>query len=135
MQEILRFILTGGICTIIEYIVLYILKEFLHWGAVIATPVAFLASVVFNYILCVRWVFPNAKEGSRRAQLGFVITSGVGFFLNLFIMWALTALLGEDTLLLTILGFELKIYMINKVVATALVMAWNYFTKRWVLKG
>lgn len=135
LKEILRFILTGGVCTIIEYVALYILKEWLHWGAVAATPVAFLISVVFNYLLCVKWVFPDAKEGSRKAQLGFLITSGIGFFLNLFIMWALTALLGEDAVLFAVLGFQVKVYMVNKVAATGLVMVWNYFTKRWVLKG
>lgn len=135
LKEILRFILTGGVCTLIEYAALYILKEWLHWGAVAATPIAFLISVVFNYLLCVRWVFPGAKEGSRKAQLGFVITSGMGFFLNWFLMWALTALFGEDVALFTLFGFTLEMWMVNKVIATALVMVWNYFTKRWVLKG
>lgn len=135
LKEIIRFILTGGVCTVIEYAALYVLKEWLHVGAVAATPVAFLISVAVNYILCVKWVFPDAQEGSRRAQLGFLITSVAGFFLNWFIMWALTAWLGEDAVLLTVLGFQLKNYMVNKVAATALVMVWNYFTKRWVLKG
>lgn len=135
LKEILRFILTGGVCTLIEYAALYILKEWLHWGAVAATPIAFLISVVFNYLLCVRWVFPGAKEGSRKAQLGFVITSGMGFFLNWFLMWALTALFCEDVALFTLFGFTLEMWMVNKVIATALVMVWNYFTKRWVLKG
>ena len=135
LKEILRFTLTGGVCTLIEYAALYILKEWLHMGAVAATPIAFLISVVFNYLLCVRWVFPGAKEGSRKAQLGFVITSGMGFFLNWFLMWALTALFGEDVALFTLFGFTLEMWMVNKVIATALVMVWNYFTKRWVLKG
>lgn len=135
LKEILRFILTGGVCTLIEYAALYILKEWLHMGAVAATPIAFLISVVFNYLLCVRWVFPGAKEGSRKAQLGFVITSGMGFFLNWFLMWALTALFGEDVALFTLFGFTLEMWMVNKVIATALVMVWNYFTKRWLLKG
>ena len=135
LKEILRFILTGGVCTLIEYAALYILKEWLYMGAVAATPIAFLISVVFNYLLCVRWVFPGAKEGSRKAQLGFVITSGMGFFLNWFLMWALTALFGEDVALFTLFGFTLEMWMVNKVIATALVMVWNYFTKRWVLKG
>ena len=133
--EVIRFILTGGVCTLIEYAALYALKEWLHMGAVAATPIAFLISVVFNYILCVRFVFDGAKEGSRKAQIGFVITSGMGFFLNWLIMWALTALLGEDTVLLTLFGFDLKVYWVNKVIATGLVMVWNYFTKRWLLKG
>lgn len=135
LKEIIRFILTGGVCTLIEYAALYVLKEWLHWGAVVATPIPFLVSVVFNYLLCVKWVFPAAKEGSRRAQLGFLITSGIGFFLNWFIMWALTALFGEDAVLMAVLGFEVKVYWVNKIIATALVMVWNYVTKRWVLKG
>lgn len=135
IAEVFRFILTGGVCTLIEYAALYVLKEWLHMGAVAATPIAFLVSVVFNYVLCVRWVFSGAKEGSRKAQLGFVITSGVGFFLNWLIMWALTTLLGEDAVLLTLFGFDLKIYWVNKIIATGLVMVWNYITKRWLLKG
>lgn len=134
LKEIIRFVLTGGVCTVIEYAALYCMKEWLHMGVALATPLAFLISVVVNYILCVRWVFPNAKEGSRKAQLGFLITSGIGFFLNWLLMWALTAWLGEDTVLLTALGFELKVYMVNKVIATTIVMVWNYLTKRWVLK-
>lgn len=135
IAEVFRFILTGGVCTLIEYAALYVLKEWLHMGAVAATPIAFLVSVVFNYVLCVRWVFSGAKEGSRKAQLGFLITSGVGFFLNWLIMWALTSLLGEDAVLLTLFGFDLKIYWVNKIIATGLVMVWNYITKRWLLKG
>ena len=37
-------------------------------------------------------------------------------------------------MLLTLLGFSLQVWMVNKVVATGLVMVWNYFTKRYVLQ-
>ena len=134
LKEILKFALTGGVCFLIEYAALVLLKEWLHLPVVAATPIAFLISVVFNYLLCVKWVFEGAQEGSRAAQLGFVITSVMGLFLNWLIMWALTALLGEDTLLFTLLDIEVKVYMLNKVIATALVMVWNYFTKRYVLR-
>lgn len=134
LKEIVKFVLTGGVCFLIEYAALIALKEWLHLPVVAATPLAFLISVVFNYLLCVKWVFTGAKEGSRTAQLGFVITSVMGLFLNWGIMWALTALFGEDVLLFTLLGVEVKVYMLNKVIATALVMVWNYFTKRYVLR-
>ena len=135
LKEIVKFIFTGGVCFLIEYAALIVLKEWLRLPVVAATPIAFLISVVFNYLLCVKWVFDGAKEGSKKAQLGFVITSGIGFFLNWFLMWALTALFGEDVALFTLFGFTLEMWMVNKVIATALVMVWNYFTKRWVLKG
>lgn len=134
LKEIIRFVLTGGVCFLIEYAALIVLKEWLRLSAVTATPIAFVISVFFNYLLCVKWVFPGAKEGSRTAQMGFLITSVTGLFLNWAIMWVLTSLLGEDRLLFTLMGTDIKIYMVNKVIATALVMVWNYFTKRYVLR-
>lgn len=135
LKEIIRFIFTGGVCFLIEYAALVAMKEWMGLPVVAATPLAFLISVVVNYLLCVKWVFSGAKEGSRKAQLGFIITSGIGFFLNWFLMWALTALFGEDMLLLSLFGFGIKVYMLNKIIATGLVMVWNYFTKRYLLKG
>ena len=134
LKEILKFAFTGGVCFVIEYAALILLKELLHIPVVAATPIAFLISVVFNYLLCVKWVFDGAQEGSKKAQLGFLITSVMGLLLNWVIMWALTSLFGEDTLLFALFGIEIKVYMLNKVIATALVMVWNYFTKRYVLK-
>ena len=134
LKEILKFAFTGGICFVIEYAALILLKELLHIPVVAATPIAFLISVVFNYLLCVKWVFSGAQEGSKKAQLGFLITSLMGLLLNWVIMWALTSLFGEDTLLFALFGIEIKVYMLNKVIATGLVMVWNYFTKRYVLK-
>ena len=134
IKEIIKFALTGGVCFLIEYAALVILKEWLHIPVVAATPIAFLISVIFNYLLCVKWVFDGAKESSKKAQLGFLITSVMGLLLNWGIMWALTALFGEDALLFALFGIEIKVYMLNKVIATGLVMVWNYFTKRYVLR-
>ena len=133
LTEVIKFVLTGGVCFLIEYAALVALKEWLHMPVLLATPAAFLISVLFNYLLCVKWVFPGAKDGWR-AQIGFVVTSGLGFFLNWVLMWALTALFGEDTVLLTLRGMTIKVYLANKVIATGVVMVWNYFTKRWLLK-
>ena len=135
LNEIIKFAFTGGVCFLIEYAALIVLKEWLRLPVVAATPIAFLISVVFNYLLCVKWVFDGAAEGNRKAQIGFIITSLMGLALNWLIMWALTALFGEDAVLLTIFGIDVKVYMLNKVIATGLVMVWNYFTKRWLLKG
>ena len=134
LKEIIKFAFTGGVCFVIEYAALILLKELLHIPVVAATPIAFLISVVFNYLLCVKWVFDGAQEGSKKAQLGFLITSVMGLLLNWVIMWALTSLFGEDALLFALFGIEIKVYMLNKVIATGLVMVWNYFTKRYVLK-
>ena len=134
LKEIIKFAFTGGVCFVIEYATLVLLKEWLHIPVVAATPIAFIVSVIFNYLLCVKWVFSGTKESSKKAQLGFLITSVMGLLLNWLIMWALTALFGEDALLFALFGMEIKVYMLNKVIATGPVMMWNYFTKRYVLR-
>lgn len=135
ISEMIKFVFTGGVCFLIEYAALILFKEWLGLGVLIASPLAFLLSVVVNYILCVRWVFPAAKGGGRKAQLGFLLTSLMGLVQNWLIMWILTAIFGEDKVLFTVLGFSVKVYMVNKVIATLEGMIWNYFTKRYVLKG
>ncbi len=135
LGEVIRFVVTGGVCFLIEQAVLSLLKELFQLDVNYGTPIAFLMSVIANYLLCVKWVFPNADGSGGKTKLGFVLTSGIGFFLNWGIMALLTLWLGQDTVLLTIFGIQLKIYHLNKTIATLLVMVWNYFTKRFVLKS
>ena len=63
LTEIIKFVFTGGVCFLIEYAALIVLKEWLRLPVVAATPIAFLVSVVFNYLLCVKWVFTGAQDG------------------------------------------------------------------------
>jgi len=135
LKEILKFGFTGGFCFLIEWLALTILVEWLHLSVAIATPLAFLVSVVVNYVLCVRWVFDGAKDGDRRAQLGFILTSLLGMGINSIVMLLLGRLFNEHAVLLTVFGQTLKVYQVNKVAATLIVMVWNYFTKRYLLKG
>ena len=41
--------------------------------------------------------------------------------------------LGEDAVILTLGGKTVKMYVLNKCLATLIVMIWNYFSKRAVL--
>ena len=135
LKEVIRFALTGGICFVIEFAVLVALKELLRIDTLIATPIAFLVSVAFNYVLCMAWVFRGAKDQGAVAKAGFLVTSVIGLFLNEGLMLLFRILLGEETVLLNLFGFGVTMYMLNKVLATLLVMVWNYFTKRAVLQS
>ena len=132
--EVIRFALTGGICFLVELAVLILLKGKFGVDTLIATPIAFLISVIVNYILCVRWVFTGAKEQKNAAKLGFLITSVMGLLLNEGLMWLFRAMFGEDSVVLTVFGFVVTMYMVNKCLATVIVMVWNYFTKRYILR-
>lgn len=121
LAELFRFAFTGGVCFLVEFVALTLLVELVHVPVLIATAVAFLISVAVNYILCVKWVFTGARDGGTGVKATFLLTSGMGFALNELFMWLLNIVLGVH-------------YMIAKVISTLLVMIWNYFTKRMVLK-
>lgn len=121
LAEIFRFAFTGGVCFVLEFLCLTLMVELLHLPVLIATAIAFLISVTANYIMCIRWVFSGAQDGGAGVKASFLLTSGIGFGLNELFMWLMTGVMGIH-------------YMVAKTISTLLVMVWNYFTKRLVLK-
>ena len=101
---------------------------------VFAVPIAFLASVTVNYFLCILWVFEGSGPKRRAVKIGFLTTSIIGLFLNEGFMLLFRVWFGEDTILFSIFGFAISMYMVNKMLSTILVMTWNFFTKRLMLK-
>jgi len=132
--EVFRFAVAGALSFGVEFVALVLLREKVGLDTLVATPLAFLLSVVVNYLLCVRWVFAGAGRQSGWSRSGFLLSSAVGLLLNEGLMLLFRLLLGEEGVLCTVFSFPVTMYMLNKVLATLLVMVWNYFTKRWILK-
>ena len=133
MKEVIRFVITGGVCFLIEFAALVALRDGAGLDTLIATPIAFLISVIVNYLMCVRWVFDGAGKQGSAQRAGFLVTSAVGLGLNELLMLLFRAIFGEDAPVLTVFGFTVTMYMVNKVMATVIVMVLNYFTKKWIL--
>ena len=132
--EVLRFVITGGVCFAVELVSLVLLKTLFHLDTLIATAIAFTISVIVNYLLCVMWVFRGSKDAGNAQRIGFLITSVMGLLLNECLMDLFRRLFGEEMVLFTVFGFAVKMYIINKTISTLLVMIWNYFTKRAMLR-
>ena len=118
---------------LVELAVLILLKGRLGIDTLIATPAAFLVSVILNYLLCVVWVFRGTKNTGSGTKAGFLITSLIGLGLNELLMLFFRLTLGEDAVILTLGSRTFNMYVLNKCLATLIVMIWNYFSKRAVL--
>ena len=134
LMEGLRFIVTGGVCFLVELAALVLLRDTCGLDTLIAVPVAFLISVILNYLLCVKWVFSGADGQGNTAKAAFLVTSVMGLLLNELLMYIFGNVFGEDQAILTLFGFTVKMYMVNNVLSIGIVMVWNYFTKRAILK-
>ena len=133
LGEVIRFLIAGGAAFAVELAALILLKEKLGLDTLVATPIAFILSVIVNYLICVFWVFDGAREQNRKSQAAFFLTSAVGLLLNELLMFLFRVAWGEETVLFTVFSFAVSLYVLNKILATALVMIWNYFTKRYIL--
>lgn len=119
--EVFRFLAVGGACFLLEYGLLYALTEYGGVGYLYSSAMAFTISLMVNYILCVVFVFDVRRQSERQMVL-FIITSLMGLGINQLVMWTCVDGLGIW-------------YMAAKLVASAVVMVWNYFTKRFILHG
>ena len=121
-KQILRFGIVGGTAFIIDYALLYICTEYLGIYYFISSIISFSVSTIFNYIASIYWVFDVNKEKSQsRNFVLFVGLSIVGLGINQLIMW-----FGVEQLHVY--------YMIVKIGATAIVMVFNFITKKMFLE-
>ena len=120
--EIIRFCFVGGLSLIVDCAVLYALTEFFSVHYLYSAGISFTVSVIFNYWLCVVYVFKGAKKQTPRQAAIFIGSSVVGLGLNQICMWAFVELLAFH-------------YMIAKLGATVIVTLWNYVAKRKAING
>lgn len=127
IEQILKFGVVGIIATVIDFGVLYILSQPLGMDPVISAGISFCVSLVFNYVASMRYVFTHREDMSRsREFVIFLVLSLIGLAINEAIMAAGVAVLGSSAL--AVMG--------TKVLATAIVMVWNFVSrKKWLDAG
>ena len=125
--QVARFSIVGFAAFGVDYGLLMLLSQVLGVNPVLAAGISFVVSVIFNYLASMRFVFKPREDLSRGRELTiFVALSVVGLVINEMLMWLGVALLGDSALAVTA----------TKVCATAVVMVWNFLSrKRWLDAG
>ncbi len=118
IEQIMKFGVVGVIAFVIDYGLMVALTELAGVNYLISATISFIVSVTFNYFASMRYVFTHKEGMSRRREfVVFVVLSVIGLLINDALMW-----LGTD-----IAGIS---YLITKIFATAVVMVWNFVTRK-----
>lgn len=120
--EIIRFCFVGGLSLLVDCAVLFALTEFFGVHYLYSAGISFTVSVIFNYWLCVTYVFKGAKKQTPKQAAIFIGSSIVGLGLNQVCMWFFVEIVALH-------------YMAAKLGATAIVTLWNYVAKRKAING
>lgn len=123
IEQIMKFGVVGVIAFVIDFGVMVFLTEVFGIDPVISATVSFIISVIFNYAASMRYVFSHREGMSRtREFVIFVVLSAIGLGINDLLIWAGTNLASFD-------------YRLVKIFATAVVMVWNFVTRKIFLEG
>lgn len=118
LLQLFKFGIVGTVCFGVDFVVLYVLKEFAGFHVLLAAAISFTVSVILNYILSIYFVFDvDKKKNQKRNFILFVIFSVIGLVLTELLMK-----IGIDF-------FHIN-YMLVKILATAIVMVYNFVTRK-----
>jgi putative flippase GtrA len=107
-----RFLLVGGLATLIHYAVLIVCVHALRLSPVVGSATGFIVSAGFNYTLNRRFTFRSSGD-HRGLAPRFAAILAIGFVLNLLLMQLLSGTLGWP-------------YLLAQVLTTGVVLMWNF---------
>ena len=118
-KKIKRYLVVGGATAGLYYSVLLIGVELIGWSVVTSSSLAYVISLVFNYLLHYRWSF-ESDQPHRTALFRYFLMNLVGFAIN----W---------TMMQSAQGQEAIRYLFIQTLAIIVIVVWNYVvSNRWI---
>ena len=119
--QLFRYLIVGGLAFVVDFIVLFLLVNYLSVNYLVAAGISFLLGLLANYLLSISWVFnQEAKSSISQSVLIFVITGVVGLGINEVFMFTFTHLVGLQ-------------YLLSKIFTVPIVLLWNFLSRRYLL--
>ena len=120
--QIINFLIVGGIATIIDWLLYFILYNYVKLSPLLANIISYSIATLYSYIVSVKFVFNVNKENSKKKNfIIFVTLSIIGL------------LLSEGLIYLMVNVFTLH-KMLSKIISTVIVMFFNFVSKKYFLE-
>ena len=136
-EQIIKFGIVGVICFLIDFAITTIPTYFLGQNSVYITAVfGFVISCIVNYLLSVKYVFTDKKDMDKRKEfIVFVALSAIGLLINELIIYLCQDVLYAKVSFLNALIPATLIVPISKIIATGVVMVYNFISRKIFLEG
>lgn len=135
IEQIMKFGIVGVLSFGIDFGIYSVLVYFFSVPVLVANFFGFTISVIFNYIMSMKFVFQRNEDMNRKAEfIIFVILSLIGLGLNEVLVWLFVEYSYENIAIVAeILSYDMM-KMIGKILATGIVMVYNFITRKIFLE-
>lgn len=144
LEQIMKFGVVGVVCFAIDYIIGYSVMKIIvelfgeplfEAASMAGSALGFTISVIINYVLSFKFVFERKENLDRRKEfVVFVALSVIGLGINQLIIWLCVGpIYGNVAFLHDFLSYDFA-YTGAKVIATAIVMIYNFITRKIFLE-
>ncbi len=122
IAQIVKFGIVGFIAFCIDYGIFLVLTYLFGVNYLAAAAISFLVSTIFNYTASMRYVFQGKETQTAMQQFTiFFVLSVIGLVLNQIFLWACVDICAIAE-------------WAGKLIATALVMVYNFITRKIFLE-
>lgn len=112
-----RFCITGGLNTLVDFVVFLVLTGPLEWAVIPAQVISYSAGILNSYCINRRWTFQTRNRFFSQEMLWFIGVNLCVLGVSVLSMWVLTAQMGFGTIL-------------SKLFTTALTMVLGFVLNR-----
>lgn len=120
--QITKFVFVGGASFVLDFILYYLFTRFVHIPEMLAQMMSFTISLIFNYVLSMRYVFESKDDLKKHHEfIIFATLSGLGAGLNWLLFYLMVYVLSINDL-------------ITKIIVAGIVMVFNFVTRKIFLE-
>ena len=122
LKQIVKFGFVGGTAFVIDAGVLMILSKYVGINYMIANVISFTVSVIYNYVMSMKFVFEvNTETSKEKNFVQFIILSIIGLGIN-------------EVIMKLCVGLWTLPLLISKMLATAIVMVYNFISRKLLVE-
>lgn len=135
INQIIKFGIVGFFCFFVDFGVTNILSGLFGVHYLAAKFFGFVVSAVVNYLLSIKYVFTHKKEMDKKKEFTvFIILSAIGLVINEIVMYiCVDGIYMHSQPLQGFLSKDLMV-MAGTVIATAVVMVYNFISRKLFLE-
>lgn len=121
--QFFRYLFVGGFAFLVDFFLLFFFSDICGIYYLISAALSFIISLIVNYLISTYWVFNKNQIDNKLIEFGlFSLIGVVGLIFTEIILYLCTDIIG-------------LYYLVSKIIATAIVMFWNFLARRIMFYG